>query len=218
MASVLKAIAYSESAQKLIGTFNIDQFFDHKIWDTEDLEELRKEIRDFYRIEQKAICSYCRQVISIVYPTNAHIEHIAPKSIHPEYIFEAKNLCVICSDCNQIKRDQETLGEIPETMTNASNRRRYPSSSNAFKIVHPHFDNYDDHILIINGCYIDKGSKKGNFTIGACNLNRKLAVFGWEPNIIDDEKITNEMNSFIDETDPEKRKKHLGNIKKQLFE
>lgn len=216
MARVLTAIAYSESAQKLIGTFNIDQFFDHKIWDTEDLEELRKEIRDFYRIEQKAICSYCRQVISIVYPTNAHIEHIAPKSLHPEYIFEAKNLCVVCSDCNQIKRDQETINEIPDTIKKKY-KTKYPDKPDDFFIVHPHFDDYDKHILIINGFYVDNDSKKGNFTIGACRLNRKLSITGWEPEVVEETEIIEDFTEYIEEKNILKKGKILENIKMKLF-
>jgi uncharacterized protein (TIGR02646 family) len=216
MARVLAAIAYSESAQKLIGAFNIDQFFDHKIWNTEDLEELRKEIRDFYRIEQKAICSYCRQVISIVYPTNAHIEHIAPKSLHPEYIFEAKNLCVVCSDCNQIKRDQETINEIPDTIKKKY-KTKYPDKPDDFFIVHPHFDDYDKHILIINGFYVDNDSKKGNFTIGACRLNRKLSITGWEPEVVEETEIIEDFTEYIEEKNTLKKGKILENIKMKLF-
>lgn len=216
MARVLTAIAYSESAQKLIGTFNIDQFFDHKIWDTENLEELRKEIRDFYRIEQKAICSYCRQVISIVYPTNAHIEHIAPKSLHPEYIFEAKNLCVICSDCNQIKKKQETINEIPDTVKKKY-KTKYPDKPDDFFLVHPHFDDYDKHILIINGFYVDNDSKKGNFTIGACRLNRKLSISGWEPEVVEETEIIEDFTEYIEETNTLKKGKILEKIKRKLF-
>jgi uncharacterized protein (TIGR02646 family) len=216
MARVLTAIAYSESAQKLIGTFNIDQFFDHKIWDTEDLEELRKEIRDFYRTEQKAICSYCRQAISIVYPTNAHIEHIAPKSLHPEYIFEAKNLCVICSDCNQIKRNQETINEIPDTIKKKY-KTKYPDKPDDFFLVHPHFDDYDKHILIINGFYVDNDSKKGNFTIGACRLNRKLSITGWEPEVVEETEIIEDFTEYIEEKNALKKGKILENIKRKLF-
>jgi uncharacterized protein (TIGR02646 family) len=216
MARIITAIAYSESAQKLIGTFNIDQFFDHKIWDTEALEELRKEIRDFYRTEQKAICSYCRQVISIVYPMNAHIEHIAPKSLHPEYIFEAKNLCVVCSDCNQIKRDQETINEIPDTIKKKY-KTKYPDKTDDFFIVHPHFDDYDKHILIINGFYIDNDSKKGNFTIGACRLNRKLSITGWEPEVVEETEIIEDFTEYIEEKNTLKKGKILENIKRKLF-
>lgn len=217
MADINVSLTFSKKSEDSI-TLKLESPFSHTNWGDDDLQEVRKEIRDFYKHEQRGICSYCKQTVSLVAVANCHVEHIVPKSLHIDFIFTTKNLCVICADCNQIKKDQETLGEIPETMKNAAGRKRYPTSSNAFKLVHPHFDDYDDHILIINGCYIDKGSKKGNFTIGACNLNRKLAVFGWEPEIVDDEKITTEMNSYIDETDPEKRKKHLGNIKKQLFD
>jgi uncharacterized protein (TIGR02646 family) len=216
MARLLTAIAFSESAQKLIGKFNIDHFFDHKIWDTQDLEELRKEIRDFYRIEQKAICSYCRQVISIVFPTNAHIEHIAPKSIHPEYIFEAKNLCVICSDCNQIKRDQETINEIPDTIKKKY-KTKYPDKPEDFFIVHPHFDDYDKHILIINGFYVDNDSKKGNFTIGACRLNRKLSITGWESEVVEETEIIEDFTEYIEEKNILRKGKILENIKRKLF-
>jgi 5-methylcytosine-specific restriction endonuclease McrA len=217
MADISSNLIFSKNSLDIIAVKQAT-LFTHINWSDDDLQIVRKEIRDFYRYAQKGICSYCRQPVSLIAVYNCHVEHIVPKSLHPDFIFTSKNLCVICADCNQIKRDQETLGEIPETLNNAANRKRYPTSNNAFKIVHPHFDNYDDHILIINGCYIDKGSKKGNFTIGACNLNRKLAVFGWEPAVIDDEKITQDMNSYIDEKDPTKRMKYLGSIKKQLFE
>lgn len=217
MADILLSLSFCQKSIDIIKK-KLSIPFSHVSWGDDDLEEVRKEIRDFYKYQQKGVCSYCRQPVSLISVANCHVEHIAPKSLHLDFIFNPKNLCVICADCNQIKRNQETLGDIPETIKNVSGRKRYPISSGAFKIVHPHFDNYDDHIVIVNGCYIDKGSKKGNFTIGACNLNRKLGVFGWEPIIINDEKLTSDMNSYIEEKDPEVRKKHLSNIKKQLFD
>lgn len=209
----MKEIVYSENAIQKISTVQKLENFD---WNSEDNEELRKEIRNYYRLEQKGICSYCRQTVSIVFATNCHIEHIAPKSIHPEYIFEPKNLCVICSDCNQIKRDQETIGEIPDTIKKKY-KTKYPDKSEDFLIVHPHFDNYDDHILIINGFYIDKASKKGSFTIGACLLNRKLLLTDWEKEIIEETELLEDFNSYIDEPNNLKRQKILREIKKKLF-
>ena len=216
MAKLLTAIAYSESAQNLIGTFKIDELLNHKIWDTDELEEFRREVRDYYRLEQKAICSYCRQVISIVYPTNAHIEHIAPKSLHPEYIFEPKNICVICSDCNQIKRNQETINEIPDIIKKKY-KTKYPDKPEDFFLVHPHFDDYDKHILIINGFYIDNDSRKGNFTIGACRLNRKLSISGWEPEVVEETEMIENFTEFIEEKNVLKKGKILENIKRKLF-
>lgn len=202
--------------QKLVDSYKVDENFDHTIWDSNELEALRKEIRDYYRQEQDGICSYCRQSISIIYPTNSHIEHIAPKSLHPEYTFEEKNLCVVCSDCNQIKSNQESLREVPETIKNKY-KTKYPDKSEDFLIVHPHFDDYDEHILIINGLYVDNDSKKGNFTIGACRLNRKLSITGWEPEVIEETELIEFFNDFIDESNTLKKGKILETIKQKLF-
>ncbi|HMW08652.1 MAG TPA: HNH endonuclease domain-containing protein [Leptospiraceae bacterium] len=216
MAKIISAIKYSENIQNLVNSFNIDDSFDHNIWDSDNLADLRKEIRDYYRLEQNAICSYCRQTISIIYPSNSHIEHIAPKSLHPEYIFEPKNLCVVCSDCNQIKKNQETLKTIPDTIKKKY-KTKYPDKSDDFYIVHPHLDDYDKHILIINGFYIDNDSSKGNFTIGACRLNRKLGITGWEPEVVEETEIIQEFNNFIEEKNVLKKGKILENIKRKLF-
>ena len=139
-----------------------------------------------------------------------------PKSLHIGFIFTPKNICVICADCNQIKRNQETLAEIPDTVTHGARRRRYPRVSGAFLIVHPHFDVYDDHILETNGYYIDK-STKGHFTIGACKLNRKLHEFGSEINNLNDAELSDVMNNFLDEKDFVKRAAHLKKLQKLLI-
>lgn len=216
MDNILKPICYSDVHLNTIQILLKDKDFKYTVWDKDELEEVRKEIRKFYRTQQRVQCAYCKNPVSVIYPTNCHIEHIAPKSIHPEYIFEPKNLCVICADCNQIKRNQETINEIPNTIKKKY-KTKYPDKSEDFYIVHPHFDKYDDHILIINGLYIDKGSKKGNFTIGACLLNRKLLVLGWEPQIIDDNELMNNFSEYIDEKDFHKRVRKLDEIKRDLF-
>lgn len=216
MDKLLNAIVYSDEQDELIKSILEDDKSSNNKWELEEIDELKKELRKFYRNEQKVLCAYCKSTVSVIYPTNCHIEHIAPKSIHPEYIFEPKNLCVICADCNQIKRDQETINLIPDTIKKKY-KTKYPDKSEDFYIVHPHFDKYDDHILIVNGYYIDKGSKKGNFTIGACLLNRKLLIIGWEPQIVDDADLINDFSEYISETDFHKRAKKLNKIKRHLF-
>lgn len=216
MADIDSAIIFSETAKSEINSLCSRIDYTHRNWSDDTIMDVRKEIRNFYRIKQHGRCSYCKQQVSLTSALNCHIEHIVPKSLHPQYTFTPKNLCVICADCNEIKRSQETLGMIPETLCNDS-IKKYPTISAAFKIVHPHFDKYDDHILIVNGCYIDKGSKKGNFTIGACNLNRKLAVFGWDSAIVNDDELAILMNEFISENDALERKRKLSELKLRLF-
>lgn len=175
--------------------------FSHRSWGDEDLLELRSSLRDFYRNEQLGYCSFCRQRVSIVAAANCQVEHIVPKSRHIAFMFTPKNLCVICADCNAIKREQETLGEIPETLERPDGIQQYPRTPAAFKIVHPHFDTYSENILEVNGYYLDL-TDKGHFTIGACRLNRKLREFGWENGLVSEADISEVMNRYIEERDP----------------
>jgi len=216
MADIENPVIFSVSTKQLLDDVRNNQAFNHTMWSSEELLSIRTEARHHYFNAQKGKCAFCKQSLSLKSSFNCQVEHIVPKSLHPEYIFTAENLCVICADCNEIKREQETLNAVPETIKQKTKRKKYPRSSNAFLIIHPHFDNYDDHILIVNGLYVDRGSKKGNFTIGACNLNRRLAKFGWEPEIVDDAVLMNEMNLYLKEKGELKRIRHLTNIKAHL--
>ncbi len=220
MADIENSIEFSKKTQELIKKKLNDSLFNHSNWGDEDLSSVRKEIRDYYKKIQRGYCSYCKQNVSLISTLNAHIEHIVPKSLHMEYIFTPKNLCVICADCNQIKRDQETFSSIPNPLkanSSKSKRKFYPRSSSAFKVVHPHFDNYDDHILIIKGCYVDK-TIKGHFTIGACRLNRKLHVFGREEDTFNDDQLSELMSDYLDETDIFLQKEKLLKLRKKMDE
>ena len=197
MADINNQVVFSEEIQQQIDAKVAQEEFNYTKWGEADLQTVRSYIRNFYKNEQTGICAYCKGSVSLISALNCHVEHIVPKSLHFDFIFTPKNLCVICADCNTIKREQETLGVIPETLENAQ-AVLYPRTSNSFKIVHPHFDVYSEHILIKNGFYVDK-SMKGHFTIGACKLNRRLHIFGYE--ITEDERIDEMMFSYLDEKD-----------------
>lgn len=216
MADIQNPITFSAEVIAIIKSKKLQSNFAHTCWSDDDMEPIRVAIRGFYSKEQGGICAYCKQSVSITSALNCHVEHIVPKSKHLDFIFTPKNLCVVCAECNQIKREQETLGTIPNTITNSNRRKQYPRTRSAFKIVHPHFDIYDDNILVTNGYYIDK-TKKGHFTIGACKLNRKLHEFGWEITTISDDQITETMNKYLEEKDSIKRNAYLTKLKKLLI-
>ncbi|MBO0356366.1 hypothetical protein J0X19_00275 [Hymenobacter sp. BT186] len=134
---------------------------------------------------------------------NCHVEHIVPKSKHITFIFEPKNLCVVCAECNTIKKEQETLDIIEDTLTlsKGKTRKRYPTVSNAFKIVHPHFDRYQDHIIRLGDYYYVDRTKKGSFTIGACRLNRLLYEFGWQETFHSDNELIELMTNYLETDD-----------------
>ncbi|PLC56159.1 HNH endonuclease [Photobacterium carnosum] len=187
---------FTREQQELVSQKLADDSFLHTDWGNDDLQDVRSSLRRFYRSKQIGKCAFCFNEVSFVSAANAQVEHIAPKSLHRQFIFEPKNLCVICADCNTIKRDQEVLNEMPETINNPNARVRYPRASSAFKIVHPHFDNYQTHIIKRGKVYVDR-TPKGQFTISACKLNRFFHQFGFEEDFVDDEILIVLMTSFI---------------------
>ncbi|MGS0536282.1 HNH endonuclease [Pseudoalteromonas sp. SaAl2] len=183
MAEIKSEVLFNKAQKQLISDVVDNPDFKHSDWNNDNLSKelagLRSFIRKHYRVQQNKRCAYCRKDMSVVSALNCHVEHIVPKSLHDKYMFLPKNLCVVCADCNQIKKDKETL-----TLNQGGKKRtRYPRASSGFKIVHPHFDNYEDHIDISrDNWYIDRTSK-GHFTIGVCKLNQRSADYGIdEPN------------------------------------
>lgn len=177
--------------------------FSYKDWACDDLMNLRSKIREFYRVEQKGVCPYCKGPISISAAANAHIEHILPKSKHPNFLFEPKNLCVICADCNTAKNDNNVLNDNESDTLNGS-AAVYPRASLRFKIVHPSIDEYDNHIKIHRDKYYSDLTEKGWFTIGICKLNRYTRKFGFEPESLSDYALFEQLKKFKDGNDADR--------------
>lgn len=216
MADINTSFLFSEENLLLIERCRGRDDFSHLFWGNDDLEKLRVQIRSFYVDQQKGVCSYCRNPVSLTSPLNCHIEHIVPKSKYIEFMFVPQNLCVICADCNTVKKQQEVLEEVIDVFSNTKQKKKYPRSSSAFKIVHPHFDNYIDHIKILRGGYYIDKTPKGHFTIGACKLNRQLHRFGEDEQGKDDECIENIMEKFIGTNDFVVRTKCINELKEIL--
>lgn len=165
-------------------------------WSSSSLASLRSAIRTHYRREQKNLCAFCRKEVSLRSALNAQVEHVLPKTLYPQFMFEPANLCVVCADCNEIKRNQETANEVPDPLRNGG-KRRYPRASSSFKIVQPHYECFDEHIVIFHLYYVEK-TAKGHFTIGACELNRHMRRFGWTAPIYDDSDVAEAMTRYLD--------------------
>lgn len=198
MPDIDRPVEFNEAALASIEAVTSQPGFRYQDWGGEALEGVRSFIRNHYRIVQFGRCSYCRNTVSLDSALNCHVEHIVPKSLHPEFMFEPRNLCVVCADCGGIKRNQETAATIMETIQGAAGRVQYPRSSGAFLIVHPHFDVYGEHIHIILGRYYVDKSDKGAFTIRACELNRHLRIFGWDPRLFDEVELEAAMRAYLD--------------------
>jgi uncharacterized protein (TIGR02646 family) len=184
------------------------------IWSDNSAEILaaRAYIRKHYLTEQDFRCAYCRIQKKEKHGMTWDVEHILPKSLYPEFLFEPENLAVACKECNGSKDNQEILTK------KLGKARNYPRSSDEFKIVHPHYDKLSDHIEIsvVEGRrrYRVLNNEKGRNTYIACNFFRFDFEFGeWESF---DDAIVNYLSGFLDrchkDDTPQDVKRQLSHI------
>lgn len=116
-------------------------------------------------IAQGGRCAYCEAMLL----RGAHaIEHIAPKGLYGEFCFEPYNMVTACSSCNSPSNKGEK-----DTVQRPVNWLNY--TDNRFKIVHPYFDNPDDHFK-----YTDK--EKIMFDKPNCSIEaiETIKMFNWD--------------------------------------
>lgn len=155
----------------LVNEFNFLKEKDSVSWSDEKYSHVRKTIKDHYLKEQDYTCFFCRQRIVVNSNRAWDAEHIISKATHPSFMFEPKNLCITCPDCNNEKRDGRVLDR--------ESRVRFPMTSAAYRIVHPHFDNYDEHLdVIVLGKLYRIKTPKGRNTYRIYGLDRFMMDAG----------------------------------------
>ncbi len=138
--------------------------------DQKDLTKvIKNRISTHTIIAQGGRCAYCDTPLS----RGAHsIEHIAPKGIYGEFCYEPYNLVTACTACNSTSNKGEE-----DTIVAPVNRRDY--AANRFKVVHPYFDNPDDHFKFSDATRaifdIPNCSAKAQATIRMFNWNETWA-------------------------------------------
>jgi len=187
----LPAVAYSEEEVDFVRQFAASAPKLSSYWADDACSAIKSTIKHHYRVAQGSVCCYCRQIIPIKHGRVWDAEHIVPRASRPEFMFTPQNLALSCPDCNGPKSNTPTLVD-PLVAT-------YPTTGDAFLIVHPHFDDYADHIEVGNYTYAPvPGSDKGAWTIANCNLLRFAGQeFGW-PEPIADERYENLVDAVFD--------------------
>ena len=136
-----------------------------KNWDSKKKGVLsfKEHLRDDMYEKQNRKCAYCRlHTAKACWPS--HREHIVYKDSHPQWMFLPENLCVSCYWCNKWKGTTEVL-ENPQT-------EMYPELGEGFKIIHPFYDTYSEHIELVGDVLYRGKTDKGRFTIDTCHLYR----------------------------------------------
>lgn len=168
---MISPITYSADEQAKIDSFkNLPPDAKKTYWDnTHDgiLSNLKERIKSHYIETQDYTCPYCKQRIVVKHKATWDAEHIIPKDTHPNFMFEAENLCIACKDCNQEKWNKNVLVN--------KDRKTFPDDKTDYLIIHPHFDDYNTNIKIIGlGCFYLPKTDKGRKTVEICGLLRFL--------------------------------------------
>jgi hypothetical protein len=144
----------------------------HRLWSDKKckhqnlVDKFRTEVKDHYFWQQANRCCYC----SMELQRNSRVfdaEHILDKSSFPEFMFHPENIAVACVICNTHKSAKPVLSNDnvrPVTI---------PTESSDYKILHPHLDEWDQHLRFdeIGRILPVSGSTKGPETIKICNIH-----------------------------------------------
>ncbi|OPA89695.1 hypothetical protein BFW86_14580 [Pseudomonas fluorescens] len=194
---IIKAFNYCAADLAIVTAYgNLqDHLKDPDYWSDKSLEKLKSRVKDHYIDAQGVRCCYCNNHLNSKNHRVWDVEHIAARARHARFMFEPKNLAASCPDCNLRKGDKEVLVN--------PRRKTYPTKSKDFKIIHPHYDAYDQHISYKDYVYVPV-SEKGKFTIYTCDLLRFTVSFLGMKGSAADTSFEEEVEAaFNDKADPE---------------
>ncbi|BCX67947.1 HNH endonuclease [Pseudomonas izuensis] len=174
----LVPVVYTVEQQILVDKFNALPFKSKTgdFWKNThkgEYADVKEAIKEHYLKSQNYTCPYCKQYIVVGHLGVWDAEHIIAKDENPQFMFEPKNLCVSCKDCNGSKSNKEVLVKPSRT------RRKFPEDPDDYKFCHPHFHDYAEHIRIIEvaGFYMPL-TEKGIALIEICGLLRFVLKCG----------------------------------------
>lgn len=163
-------VSFSSCERAAIDSFERSAVQSASDWAMKSFDLTKKAIKDHYLKVQNYTCCFCRQRIVVKHNRGWDTEHIISRSSYPKFMFHPQNLCVACIDCNVEKSSKNVL-------VTSKKITKFPAKSSCYLIVHPHFDNYDDHIKVIVAGQLYKWiTPKGRETLNVYGLDRFLKV------------------------------------------
>ena len=155
-----------------------------KAWDDDTVKtnKLKNRISTHTIIAQGGRCAYCETpLVKGALAT----EHIAHKGKYGEFCFEPYNLVTACTSCNSPGNKGEN-----DTIKGLVNRRDY--AANRFIIVHPYFDNPDDHFK-----YMDADRTMYDTTHCSDEALETIKMMHWDETWAFSQRVRNAMTRDI---------------------
>lgn len=160
---IINPVVYNEEDEALIKQIQNDNGFDGSAWSMLELGELKLRIKKHYIAEQNYRCCYCQQPLYANHGRVWDIEHVIARDTKCEFMFVPQNLAIACVECNQAKSTELVADKA---------RKSFPDRGTHYRIVHPHFHNWSEHIELEGEGTYHALSKEGKFTIYHCDLFR----------------------------------------------
>ncbi|SHM64749.1 HNH endonuclease [Chitinophaga jiangningensis] len=145
------------------------------IWENDLLKDIKRKIKDHCLTTTSYQCCYCRTDFTDEFRMVMDIEHILPKSIFSDFMFDVFNLSVSCKRCNmRIKKERtDFLQDINQV-------RLSPIDPDQYLISHPNLEDYFQHCEYFSSTHNGKKyikyvplTDKGVFTYTYFELERK---------------------------------------------
>jgi hypothetical protein len=183
-------VAFTASEQRIVSDFEATDPKDPSYWMDASIEALKRAIKRHYVLAQGYTCCYCRQVYPVGHLMAWTTDHVVPRNSHPQFMFTPLNLAAACHTCNQRKSAKQSL--------KVSSGAAYPAVGASFFVIHPHFDNYSDHIEHAGVSYTPI-TEKGGWTYEACGLDRFVEMeLGWPEATIADERYEKAVDAIAE--------------------
>ncbi|MFJ5284819.1 hypothetical protein ACIP66_13335 [Pseudomonas sp. NPDC088429] len=124
----------------------------------------KKEAKTHYYYQQGRMCCYCSKELDS-HNGSFDAEHILDKDTYPQFMFLLENIAAVCKTCNGSKSNKHVL--VPGIAT-----VDIPPDSNDYLLVHPHKDEWNDHLDYdgIGRIVAKPENLKGRETINICGI------------------------------------------------
>lgn len=191
---------------------------DSKFWYTQEephkklIAKFKDDIKNHYYDGQLRRCCYCSAELQH-HKGTYDAEHIMDQHGYPQFMFDFSNLAVACKLCNRGKHTDEVVADKVSTTS-------VPCSSEHYIIVHPHLDEWQEHLEFDrwNRIISKADSSKGKATIKTCKIYHLNSARLADHFLMGRKKAEKYLRNFYAEEDLDKKEAALIVLRKLASE
>ncbi len=150
-------LTFTDDEKALISTLSIVGGWDDE---SDSSRALKRKIKDFY-LAAGDLCCYCLRDMRGWHRMSIDLEHVLPKSVYPQLMFEPRNLNLACKRCNMRIKGERVCFFVGTPQSAAD------FLASEYSFIHPNLDKFEDHISIFTVQYNRKLLVKYTVTDGS---------------------------------------------------